>query len=242
MGAYQRCLEYNYAIECDVHQIEDGTIVCFHDHTLKRLTDKDGYVAQIKSKKDLKNYKLMGTEYTIPTFDELLKLVINEERKDYGCYKILRDLVENNPDFRKKLQEGIAQGKIYGFNEDVWEKIALQNIRNIDSFETVFKKGYNLGNCTPASKQLSYSFRDVEICGGVVDYLIGTQNSPDGSHTWMVSGGEIYDTTLMLVIDETYAKKSFTYDEQNRVDPTRSPIYCATREFTNDPELRPKNR
>ena len=90
--------------------------------------------------------------------DELLKLVINEERKDYGCYKILRDLVENNPDFRKKLQEGIAQGKIYGFNEDVWEKIALQNIRNIDSFETVFKKGYNLGNCTPASKQLSYSF------------------------------------------------------------------------------------
>ena len=174
--------------------------------------------------------------------DELLKLVINEERKDYGCYKILRDLVENNPDFRKKLQEGIAQGKIYGFNEDVWEKIALQNIRNIDSFETVFKKGYNLGNCTPASKQLSYSFRDVEICGGVVDYLIGTQNSPDGSHTWMVSGGEIYDTTLMLVIDETYAKKSFTYNEQNRVDPTRSPIYCATREFTNDPELRPKNR
>ena len=75
LGAYQRCLEYNYAIECDVHQIEDGTIVCFHDHTLKRLTDKDGYVAQIKSKKDLKNYKLLGTEYTIPTFDELLKLV-----------------------------------------------------------------------------------------------------------------------------------------------------------------------
>ena len=40
MGAYERCLEYNYAIECDVHQIEDGTIVRFHDHTLKRMTDK----------------------------------------------------------------------------------------------------------------------------------------------------------------------------------------------------------
>ncbi len=75
MGAFKRCLEYNYAIECDVHQIEDGTIVCFHDHTLKRLTDKDGYVAQIKSKKDLKNYKLLGTEFTIPTLEEVLKLV-----------------------------------------------------------------------------------------------------------------------------------------------------------------------
>ena len=80
--------------------------------------------------------------------------VINEERKDYGCYKILRDLVENNPDFRKKLQEGIAQGKIYGFNEDVWEKIALQNIRNIDSFETVFKKGY------PKKKLYQYQISD----------------------------------------------------------------------------------
>lgn len=141
MGAFEKCLEYNYAIECDVHQIEDGTIVCFHDHTLKRMTDKDGYVTQIKSKKDLKNYKLAGTEYTIPTFEELLKKVkgkvpilieIKNFEKPGSLEKTLLEMLKNykgeyaiqsfNPYvlgwFEKNAPE-ITRGQLSSFFKDV---------------------------------------------------------------------------------------------------------------------------
>ena len=75
MGAFEAAVEHDYAIECDVHQIEDGTIVVFHDDTLDRLTGQDGYVNQIKSKEDLKKYKLLDSKYTIPTLQELLDMV-----------------------------------------------------------------------------------------------------------------------------------------------------------------------
>lgn len=75
MGAFANAIENDYAIELDVHKIEDNTIVVFHDETLKRLTGQDGYINQIKTIKDLKNYKLLGTNYSIPTFKEVLDFV-----------------------------------------------------------------------------------------------------------------------------------------------------------------------
>lgn len=74
LSAFKNAIEKDYAIELDVHQISDGTLVVFHDETLSRMTGKDGYLQNL-TKKDLKNYKLAGTEDTIPTLDEVLKLV-----------------------------------------------------------------------------------------------------------------------------------------------------------------------
>lgn len=78
LGAFKRAVENDYAIELDVHQIEDGTIVVFNDETLKRLTGKDGYVNQIKSKDELKNYKLNSTKFYIPTLKEVFDLVAGQ--------------------------------------------------------------------------------------------------------------------------------------------------------------------
>ena len=75
LGALDKAIKNDYSIELDVHQIEDGTIVVFHDETLNRLTSKDGYVNQIKTKEDLKNYKLNGTKYTIPTLKQVFDYV-----------------------------------------------------------------------------------------------------------------------------------------------------------------------
>lgn len=75
LGAFEKAIQNDYAIELDVHQIEDGTIVVFHDETLNRMTGKDGYVNQIKTKEDLKNYKLNGTKYNIPTLKEVFDFV-----------------------------------------------------------------------------------------------------------------------------------------------------------------------
>ncbi len=74
LGAFQRAIEKGFAIELDVRAISDGTVVVFHDDTLSRMTGKDGYVANLK-KSDLKKINLSGTEFTIPTFKETLKLI-----------------------------------------------------------------------------------------------------------------------------------------------------------------------
>ncbi len=88
LPAFEKAIEKDYAIELDVHQIEDGTVVVFHDETLVRMTGKDGYVNQIKNKEELKKYKLLNTEHKIPTLQEVLQMVngrvpIMIEVKDY---------------------------------------------------------------------------------------------------------------------------------------------------------------
>ena len=52
LSAFQNAIKYDYAIELDVHQIEDGTVVVFHDETLMRMTGSDGYITQVKNKKE----------------------------------------------------------------------------------------------------------------------------------------------------------------------------------------------
>lgn len=74
IGAFENAIKNGYPIELDVHIISDGTIVVFHDETLSRITNKDGYVKNL-TKNELKDYYLNNTKYTIPTFDEVLEVV-----------------------------------------------------------------------------------------------------------------------------------------------------------------------
>ena len=74
LGAYENAIKNNYPIELDLRLIADGTIIAFHDEDLKRICGMDRYTNTLTSD-DLKNCKLLNTEYTIPTFDEVLSLV-----------------------------------------------------------------------------------------------------------------------------------------------------------------------
>ena len=134
---------------------------------------------------------------------------------------------------KKIIEIGIDSGKVYGFPDFLWQKIQNQNIRNIDSFESVFRDGANKGYCTVASKQLSYSLTNCFIAGGLLPILIGTDNCQDGSHTWIIVDNYIIDTSLMLIIEEEYAK-CIGYLEISRINPNHDPIYLATKDFTND--------
>lgn len=168
---------------------------------------------------------------------ELFNLLVNNEKKEYKCFDILKNLLNENKNFRDIIEEGFINGKIYSFTDDLWNKIHSQNIRRIDNFETVFKHGANIGFCTVASKQLSYSLDNCLICGGVVPILVGTPNSLDGSHTWILHDNKIIDTTLMLIIDVEYANK-IGYIEENRYDPCEDPLYMAAKEFTLDKNIK----
>lgn len=168
---------------------------------------------------------------------ELIDMVVSEHRKEYKCYNELKKLIVNNPKFKAVLIKGIVTGKVYGFPEELWEKIDEQRIRRISSFEDVFRDGVNIGYCTVAAKQLSYSFNDVYLCGGTLPILEGSTNCPNGSHTWISSEGNVIDTTLMLIINEEYSKE-FGYIEENRYDPSIDSIYNATKEFTLDKSVK----
>lgn len=74
LGAYDNAIKHNYPIEIDVRIISDGTLIVLHDDNLKRVCGKDKYASQLK-KEDLADCKLFGTEYTIPTFEEVLNFV-----------------------------------------------------------------------------------------------------------------------------------------------------------------------
>ncbi len=89
LSAFKYAAEMGYAIELDVRAIADGTIIVFHDEALKRMTGEDGYTVNIKNVEELKKYRLLGSDETIPTFEEVLKEIngtapILIEIKDYN--------------------------------------------------------------------------------------------------------------------------------------------------------------
>jgi len=74
IASFAKAIEQGYAIELDVRIIADGTLIVFHDDSLSRLTDNDGYI-KFLNKNDLALLKLKGTNEGIPTFEEVLKFV-----------------------------------------------------------------------------------------------------------------------------------------------------------------------
>jgi len=73
-GAFKNAIKYGFAIELDVHIISTGELVVIHDDTLNRTTNKFGEVEKLKFD-EIKDIVLTGTNETLPTFEEILKLV-----------------------------------------------------------------------------------------------------------------------------------------------------------------------
>ena len=170
---------------------------------------------------------------------KVIDLFIDEDKKDYKCYSELTRLLDENQDFKEVVISGLIKGKIRGFDEKLWHEIRSQNIRRIHSFEDVFIDGANIGYCTVAAKQLSYSLDDCYICVGSLPLLKNTKNCKDGSHTWILYNNEVIDTTLMLIISHNYIEK-IGYLEENRYNPNLNPIYLEAKSFTRDTSTKRK--
>lgn len=72
MEAFRRAREGGYGVELDVQYTADGQIVVFHDATLSRMCGVDKKVAEC-TYEELKQYRLGGTEETIPLFKDVLQ-------------------------------------------------------------------------------------------------------------------------------------------------------------------------
>ena len=88
LSAFQKAIDKNYIIECDVRLIADGTVVVFSGEQLSRMTGRDGYVKNL-TKEQLSEYKLLNSNECIPTLEQVLELVD-------GKVGILIDLKDND--------------------------------------------------------------------------------------------------------------------------------------------------
>lgn len=74
LSAAQAAVDQGFAIEVDLHPAADGVPVVFHDHTLERLTARQGELRELASA-ELGEIGIGGTADTIPTLRQLLDLV-----------------------------------------------------------------------------------------------------------------------------------------------------------------------
>ena len=168
--------------------------------------------------------------------------------KDIKAYSLLRKLCNSNKNFREIFESNCSDGKIRLFEDEEWDKIKAQNfvspVKEMKAFEDLFILGYNIGNCVGTSRQLSYSYDNVDIVSGTLPLLKGTLNAEkEGGHCWLETARSIIDTSLMLVIDISL-KNQIGYIEEQRItcfQLAASPIYQARKEFVNDVSFKNKN-
>ena len=74
MPAFQAAVAAGYGIELDTQTTADGRLVVFHDENLYRMCgiDKNLYECTYD---ELRTYKLAKTEYGIPLFEDVLKMI-----------------------------------------------------------------------------------------------------------------------------------------------------------------------
>jgi len=97
LASYKQAIDQGYAIELDVNILKDGTVVCFHDHTLKRMCGVDLELSQV-TYDDIKELKLLHTNHTISTLSDVLKFIDKKvplliELKPHGNVKELTHAV-----------------------------------------------------------------------------------------------------------------------------------------------------
>jgi len=72
--AFKEAVKLNYAVEFDVHLTKDNILVVFHDDNLERMTGLNKNI-QDCTYEEIKVLRLLNTDQSIPTLDEILEVV-----------------------------------------------------------------------------------------------------------------------------------------------------------------------
>lgn len=74
MAAFAKAVNAGFGMEFDVHVTKDNIPVVFHDFKLDRICGQKGIIEE-HTYEELQQYRLCGTEETIPALSEVLELV-----------------------------------------------------------------------------------------------------------------------------------------------------------------------
>lgn len=91
--AYKKAIDKGYSIELDINILKDGTIVAFHDPSLKRLCGINKLLSTVTFN-EIKHLKLLNTNEKIPKLSDVLDLVNGNmplliEIKPFGDYFLM---------------------------------------------------------------------------------------------------------------------------------------------------------
>ena len=73
LAAFRRAREHGFGSELDVHLTADSALVVIHDSTTDRVCGAEGIIEEL-TLAEIGNYRLMGTDEYIPTFEEVLEV------------------------------------------------------------------------------------------------------------------------------------------------------------------------
>ena len=73
LSAFRRAVEHGFGAELDVHLMADGELAVIHDSSLMRVCGKPVYIEDLTAA-DLPDCALLGTEETVPLFQDVLDL------------------------------------------------------------------------------------------------------------------------------------------------------------------------
>ena len=73
MAAFRAAVKEGFGAELDLHLMADGHLAVVHDSDLSRVCGKQVFIEDLTAE-DLPDYRLQGTEETIPLFEEVLAL------------------------------------------------------------------------------------------------------------------------------------------------------------------------
>ena len=117
----------------------------------------------------------------------------------------------------EELRQTISAKYNINLEQYKWNKEFQQRIFEIEldkaleehsyTLEDIYQKGFNIGHCGLTSRYLAKQFDTATLYYGIATLLIGTKNSPNGEHAWITINGFVIDTTLMICIPLTKAKK-----------------------------------
>ena len=160
--------------------------------------------------------------------------------QNFKGFDLLNKVLQQNETFKQLVNENMEQGKIRQFGEEEWDKIKKQNYisgnPDLKTFYDIFSLGWNIGNVGMVSRQLSYSYNNVDLVSGFLPLLTGSINSPNGEHEWLENDKEIIDTTLCLIIDKSLKEEmgyqtEFRFTQQELM---QNELYRERKEFIND--------
>ena len=139
MGAFINAIEHGFAFEFDVRITKDNVLGILHDPDLERLCGVKRDFSEIHSN-ELDNYKILGTNYTIPSLKSVLdenagkvpmlievKCVFEYKRVAKIFYETIKNYTgeyavqSNNPLFLRYLHKLMPQVTLVYLCSKTWE-------------------------------------------------------------------------------------------------------------------------
>lgn len=146
--AFDQAINNHYAIELDVHILKDGTLIVFHDDTLKRCCNIDKKVKTM-TYEEINKLTLFDTEHKIPTLEDVLSYIdgrvplIIEIKTDKSARNICPKLTKLLKKYKGKVAiKSFSPFIIYWFKKhysDIPRGLLAANFDTEKSFKIVKK-------------------------------------------------------------------------------------------------------